>query len=240
MVNTFVVADTPEECARLLDKLRLGKQRVEGMQIIDVLTSLENGIKVKNNAYVNHTATKMWSGYIPALKYYVNCMIREWIKRGCVNTMTIYDDEEVSDVMPWWFKTKYLQMSHQMALLKKEYEYYESIFTFTVYEMRDYFLRGYVWPSKLNKEQRRRLRDGVSLPEDFEDQGVGIPSWYRYSRKTINKWRKNKTKNPLTNRTIKEDGPLYREFEKASNYFRENPRKYIVIDLTLVNVFEVK
>lgn len=83
MVTTFVIDSDPEVTARMLDNARLGKQRVEAAQIVTALTM--------GGGYSNHPATKMWVGYVEALKVYTNVMITEWITRGKNNTMSLYD-----------------------------------------------------------------------------------------------------------------------------------------------------
>src|SRR6056297_2494795 len=103
MVNTFLFVCTPQDyndivtpsdlvlhTARHLDRARLGKQRVEAVQIIKALE--------KGTGWANHTVTCMWRGYTNALKYYTNVIIREWINRGYNNTMPYQevDEEEYS------------------------------------------------------------------------------------------------------------------------------------------------
>ncbi len=91
MVVTFCVADCPKECAKALDNRRLGKQRVEAMQIINLLES------DKKKGFKHHPASLMWKDHINGLKYYCNCIIEEWISRGFKNTMDLYDISYLDD-----------------------------------------------------------------------------------------------------------------------------------------------
>ena len=68
------------ESVKCLDYRRLGKQRVEAMQILKALGNPSYG-------WQNHPAVKMWRGYEEALKFYMNMCILEW-KSG--DTITIW------------------------------------------------------------------------------------------------------------------------------------------------------
>lgn len=115
-MQTFLPSPSFEETARILDYQRLGKQRVEALQIINVLTGLRTG-------YARHPAVTQWRGYTDALKLYHNTMVREWIQRGYNNTMQLY--EVGQDVeMPYWLGYSPLHTSHQCRLLQKHHAYY--------------------------------------------------------------------------------------------------------------------
>ena len=73
-MQTFLPYDSFEESASVLDWKRLGKQRVEAMQIVNAIE--------KQTGWRHHPVVHMWTPYIPALKHYTNVMIEEWIKRG--------------------------------------------------------------------------------------------------------------------------------------------------------------
>ena len=66
-MQTFLPHSNFRKTARYLDYRRLGKQRVEAYQILNVLTG-----KSKGNGWKNHPAVKMWKGYENALKLYLN------------------------------------------------------------------------------------------------------------------------------------------------------------------------
>jgi hypothetical protein len=74
-VNTFLPYKDFERVAHVLDRQRLGKQRVEGLQILQALCGIKEGWK-------NHPATLMWKGAEPALITYVAYMCVEWKRRG--------------------------------------------------------------------------------------------------------------------------------------------------------------
>lgn len=140
MVNTFLVSIDLEENARMLDNQRLGKQRVEAMQIINVL---EKGGK----GWSNHKCTVMWRGYVDCLKHYTNTIIREWERRGYKNTMETYEVPPYFE-KPWWLAVgwKPLLFSHQAMLIRKQPSHYKKLFS----PPAEYFDVGYIWPGDID------------------------------------------------------------------------------------------
>lgn len=115
-MQTFLPYADFAECARVLDDKRLGKQRVECLQILKALQPPETcptckgtGILsvgwirdvarvnyqcpkcmaagVLKRAWSNHPATRMWRGYENALVAYTDDMCREWKRRGFDDTV---------------------------------------------------------------------------------------------------------------------------------------------------------
>lgn len=140
MVNTFVTSSNLVECARTLDYRRLGKQRVEAYQIWRIITGQSTG------GWKNHPAVHAWQGHSCALAMYTNTMIREWIARGYNNTMVLLPHCSTPR-FPWWWGWEPLLMSHRASLNRKMPEYYH-------FNVGDYALHGYIWPSKVPKHLR--------------------------------------------------------------------------------------
>lgn len=116
-MQTFLPSPSFEMCSKLLDYRRLGKQRCEAVQILD---TLQNG-----GGWRHHPAVKMWRGYEPALHYYKDCMIREWIARGYNNNMELTTPRTLSGIeLPWWIGLEKLHSSHRGRLLFKDPEWY--------------------------------------------------------------------------------------------------------------------
>lgn len=212
MVNTFILTNSPKKCVVLLDYRRLGKQRIEAKQIIDVI---EKG----NGGWSNHPVTKMWKDNIIGLKYYFNCCVDEWISRGYKNTMEKYEIEftEESDILPWFYYNKQTQESFKASLLRKDTKYY----TDKISCEEEYLKHGYIWIGKLTNEQIEKMKKGDVLPLDeiCEKFGSGTPPQYRISKELCEKWQKNKNINPITGRSIKNSGTLYKDYEKASKFY---------------------
>lgn len=113
-MQTFVPCKTFERCAAVLDYRRLGKQRVEAMQI---LNAIENG-----GGWANHPATLMWIGHEAALRRYLATMIREWIARGYRNTMEIPRTGGRVTMPDWWGGP--IHRTHRSNLLRKDPDHY--------------------------------------------------------------------------------------------------------------------
>lgn len=60
-----------------------GKQHIEAVQILDAIQ--------KSTKWVNHPIVKAWRPFIDALKYYINCVIQEWIHRGGENNIPLFE-----------------------------------------------------------------------------------------------------------------------------------------------------
>lgn len=120
-MQTFLPYKSFTISAKCLDQKRLGKQRVEAKQIINVLEKLKLGEKPK---WSNHPAVRMWNGYIKALKLYHNACIDEWIYRGFNNTMKMYKVRPFDVKYPEWLDDKRLHISHRSRLVAKDSEFY--------------------------------------------------------------------------------------------------------------------
>jgi hypothetical protein len=152
-MNTFITHNDPKFCAKNLDYKRLGKQRLECIQIL-------NAIKDPNyRGWKNHPCTNMWKTYELSLKYYTNCMIDEWILRGYKNNMEKFSDFD--EKMPWWFSLEELQNSHKASLLRKDRDFYKNIFDENF--LKDYMDFSYVWISKLSEETIKILQNNEKL-----------------------------------------------------------------------------
>lgn len=117
-MQTFLPYPDFAKSAQCLDYRRLGKQRIEAKQIIDILEG-----NAKSNAWENHPAVKMWKGNIDSLKLYYNVMLREWINRGYKNNMTFYYDVPCIVYPPAWLTDEFCSR-HRAALLAKDPKHY--------------------------------------------------------------------------------------------------------------------
>ena len=133
-MQTFLPYESFTESAKVLDWRRLGKQRVEGMQVI---RAIENP---NPQGWKNHPIVIMWTPYVNALKLYTNIIIAEWIKRGYNNNMEIYDTNDI--VKPHWLGKEEFHSSHRANLLRKDYEFYSQ------YKWKENPESPYVWHDK--------------------------------------------------------------------------------------------
>jgi Pyrimidine dimer DNA glycosylase len=123
-MQTFLPFPDFYRSVEVLDYKRLGKQRVETYQILNILLG-----RTESKSWSNHPATKMWTGYEEALKVYQNYTIDEWVRRGYKNTMKHEIVDWKTLTMPHWFGDYDFHRSHRSNLLRKNYEYYSQFFT---------------------------------------------------------------------------------------------------------------
>jgi len=121
-MQTFLPFPCFKSSAKALDYKRLGKQRVEARQILNLLEARTN-----KKGFRNHPAVKMWKGYEMALRHYLNCCIDEWVLRGYKNTMEkeIIECNIKNITYPPWFGSKSFHASHRSNLLRKDYAFYK-------------------------------------------------------------------------------------------------------------------
>lgn len=148
-MQTFLPYPDFAASAAVLDRLRLGKQRVEALQVLRGLTRPTYGWR-------HHPAVKMWAGYEEALVRYGLEMCREWSAAGRGDTVaaTLLDDfeqrrgqrtvrtqEELARVvaLPRWLGREDFHLSHRSALVRKNPDFYRPIFG----DVPDL---PYVWP----------------------------------------------------------------------------------------------
>lgn len=122
-MQTFLPYPDLLQSVRVLDYRRLGKQRVETFQVLNILLD-----RTPTKGWRNHPVTRMWTGYEEALKLYQNFTIEEWVKRGYKNTMQLEELNYRRITLPPWFGNKDLHRSHRSNLLRKDYEYYSQYF----------------------------------------------------------------------------------------------------------------
>ena len=117
-MQTFLPYKSFGESLKSLDWRRLGKQRVEAFQVLNVLLGRTN-----TKGWINHPITKMWAGYENALKQYLNECIDEWVSRGYNNNMK---HEVITEpiIYPDWLGNEKFHSSHRANLIRKDYGYY--------------------------------------------------------------------------------------------------------------------
>lgn len=132
-MQTFLPYASFEESARVLDDRRLGKQRVECLQLLQVLLGRKldtvlGTIRFHPKGWVNHPAAKMWHGYEDGLAKYMESICMEWQKRGfkdsCLfklqSLFPFYHDAK----LPQWVGSEAVHASHRSNLLRKEPGWY--------------------------------------------------------------------------------------------------------------------
>jgi hypothetical protein len=161
-MQTFTPYSDFAASARVLDSKRLGKQRVEVIQIVRALT-------VPGYAWSSHPAVLMWKGFEEALGRYGLTICEAWLERGFADTCaaTIVDDLAAAgtpsirnyadlrgaEALPGWLFDEAVLRSHRSALLRKDPEHYGPLFPDVPADL------PYEWPVRspvvLEREQRR-------------------------------------------------------------------------------------
>jgi len=119
-MQTFLPYPSFAQSAQCLDRQRLGKQRVEALQLLKALNGETKG-------WVNHPCVKMWKGYEECLILYGLVICQEWGNRGykdtCLAKILAYR-KDGSFTWPSWLGHKAFHDSHKSNLLRKDPVHY--------------------------------------------------------------------------------------------------------------------
>lgn len=134
-MQTFLPYPDFRKSLEALDNKRLGKQRVEAFQILNIILN-----RTQTKGWRNHPAVKMWTKHPNALKLYLNTAIEIWIKRGFQNTMKL---EKITGkiIFPNWIGNKKFHSSHKSNLLRKDFEFYSK------FNWKESPNLEYLWPN---------------------------------------------------------------------------------------------
>lgn len=131
-MQTFLPYKCFVESAKVLDNKRLGKQRVEVLQLLQ-------------GSWSNHPASKMWRGYTNCLVAYGLTICHEWLDRGfkdtCFEKIKAFYRFSESLNHPAWLGNKEFHLSHQSNLLRKDFEHYSKFFPGVPVHL------AYIWPT---------------------------------------------------------------------------------------------
>lgn len=143
-MQTFLPYPSFAESARVLDTPRLGKQRVEALQLLRAVT-------IPTYGWRHHPAAKMWRGYVPALAKYGVAMTDEWMARGhpgTVRPQLLLFAPEVEELtqdqleLPPWLGDESFHLAHRSNLVRKDPEHYRANFGDVPDDL------PYIWPAE--------------------------------------------------------------------------------------------
>lgn len=123
-MQTFLPYENFADSARVLDMRRLGKQRVEALQILQALSPSSE------SHWRNHPATKMWRGHESWLGSYSRAICDEWTSRGYRDTCRdkinaiLHEHFDTISRRPEWLGNEALHRSHRSNLVRKLPEFY--------------------------------------------------------------------------------------------------------------------
>lgn len=141
-MQTFLPYSDFKKSAESLDYRRLGKQRVEALQILRSLLGIKDGWK-------NHPAVKMWRGHEQSLISYGLAICDEWIARGYRDSQrpVFFEMREMAKstcgekiVHPSWLGDDSFHLSHRSNLVRKNPEHYAPQFPGVPDDL------PYIWP----------------------------------------------------------------------------------------------
>ncbi len=150
-MQTFLPFPDFEQSARSLDQKRLGKQRVECIQVL-------RGLVVEGYGWRHHPAVLMWKGFEEALGRYSFTCCAVWVESGfadtCaatigselrsigVTTVRTQDELAAAGALPPWLGDEGFHLSHRAALVRKDPEFYVPRFPDATDDL------PYVWPTR--------------------------------------------------------------------------------------------
>lgn len=142
-MNTFLPYPDYAASAATLDRQRLGKQRVEVLQI---LTALRRG---PGAPWYAHAATRMWRGHERQLAMYGLAVCAEWLCRGhkdtCAGKIEALSQRfaEATRVDPPWLGREEIHLAYRSNLVRKAPEHYRQYWPQVPADL------PYVWPAPL-------------------------------------------------------------------------------------------
>lgn len=144
-MQTFLPYPSFAESSAALDSPRLGKQRVETLQIL-------RAVLLPSYGWQSHPVTQMWRGYVPALTLYGLANVSAWVERGHADSTQgliaefapglAATQEQLADrgMLPPWIGDEEVHRSHRSNLIRKDPEFYGALFPGTPGDL------DYVWP----------------------------------------------------------------------------------------------
>lgn len=144
-MQTFLPYPDFVKSAKVLDRQRLGKQRLEALQLLQILRGVGG-----RTGWRNHPALLMWTGHANALARYGIAVCTEWRRRGYQDTLLprfqALVDRSESFRRPAWFGDAAFHAAHRSNLLRKDPLHYGQ---FGWEEGPDL---PYLWPSADGKD----------------------------------------------------------------------------------------
>lgn len=139
-MQTFLPYPDFIQSARSLDRMRLGKQRVEAKQVHLALTT-------PNYGWRHHPAVRMWEGHVDLLVRYGVAVCGVWRSRGYRDTLLDYfmSAPVVGDghIDPPWLGDEAFHISHQSNLIRKLPSHYAPQFPNVPDNL------PYLWPASI-------------------------------------------------------------------------------------------
>lgn len=149
-MQTFLPYEDYAKSAAVLDRMRLGKQRVETFQVLQTLLGVKLVAKDSQNndvpeaqwfivqndgkGWLNHPVVKMWKGHELELLKYQKAICNEWTSRGYKDSCLRKSEKlielyggELKEGKPSWIGKESVHESHRSNLIRKDDVHYGAI-----------------------------------------------------------------------------------------------------------------
>jgi len=140
-MQTFLPHPNFRESAQCLDQKRLGKQRVEVLQLLNSFH------RPNYKGWKNHPAREMWRGFENGLVEYGKTICEVWKERGykdtCWEKINAYHDTSKPITFPKWVGDDAVHLSHKSNLIKKFPDHYKQLWP----DVPDNI--EYIWPKNI-------------------------------------------------------------------------------------------
>ena len=161
-MQTFLPFADFKDSALVLDRARLGKQRLEAKQIIMTLEGT-----TPHRGWQHHPAVLMWRGHTEVLALYGLVVCMEWRRRGYVDNMLSFFALRVPKqdfAVPWWLGYEPFHLSHQSNLVRKQPEHYQRFFPDVSADL------PYFWPTSEPQVASEEPMDELTVQSDIREQ----------------------------------------------------------------------
>lgn len=146
-MQTFLPYKNFYKSAKVLDQKRLGKQRVEVLQLLNSIKASKEDRPYKG--WKNHPCRKMW--YLKDSHDHSNALVEygldvciAWKERGykdtCFDKIAAHYVEKNNHSYPEWLGRKNIHKSHRSMLIQKQPEWYRDIWPEEEDDLE------YIWP----------------------------------------------------------------------------------------------
>lgn len=189
-MQTFLPYPNVAASATVLDWRRLGKQRLEAVQLIrtnnlvrtqarlsprgnisakdwmaavSLINERRKGEGLKPLGWANHACMLMWRNHMRGLMIYFDTMRREWIRRGYVNNYGCYGLPYDASEFPNFIGDERFHASHRSQLLVKDPVHYGQ------FGWNDQPGLPYIWPGADNVSTEHGDDNLSDDPDHYKD-----------------------------------------------------------------------
>lgn len=187
-MQTFVPYPEFDRSVEVLDSPRLGKQRVEALQLLRALLLPSYG-------WQRHPVVAMWRGYLPGLTKYALTAVDAWTARGHADStrplirefapfVDALTQQQLAEqgLLPPWIGNEAMHRSHRSNLLQKNPHFYGPLFPGDPADL------PYLWPGE-DPTADAAPSQALAMPPHSPDAGTEIWVVRAESAAELERWR---------------------------------------------------